>query len=181
MRRRSRCSRLEPLGTRGETQGKPCASVPSCAHSCWARLSAHIMPRHAKWLLAPEPCRNDLGAVAMLRCRGWIVDVVYAAIVPSAKLAARASDDAAAAKLWPLAEIPMPLAVDHATILAAVFRLVCVHLAVRIVSQSGACSHVFLLGAVCIALMHSSHPQPTLCMVSGTLPSPVQATSIDHV
>jgi hypothetical protein len=74
------------------------------------------------------------GAVEMLRCRGWIVDVVYAAIVPSSKLAARASDDAAAAKLWPLADIPMPLAVDHATILAAVFRLVRVHLAVRIMT-----------------------------------------------
>ena len=53
--------------------------------------------------------------------RGWIVGVVYGALVPSA-LGVKANDDAAGAKWWDIEDLPLPLAIDHEKILVDVFR-----------------------------------------------------------
>ncbi|MFD9453470.1 NUDIX domain-containing protein [Streptomyces sp. NPDC059985] len=51
--------------------------------------------------------------------RGRYVTVAYAVTVPADSIV-QAGDDATAARWWPLDALPMPLAFDHADILAAV-------------------------------------------------------------
>jgi 8-oxo-dGTP diphosphatase len=41
------------------------------------------------------------------------VGVGYAALVPTTELGVKAADDAADAKWWPIASLPLPLAFDH--------------------------------------------------------------------
>lgn len=49
--------------------------------------------------------------------RTWVITVAYTALVPSDQLVLRADTDAADARLFPLADLPQPLAFDHQAIL----------------------------------------------------------------
>lgn len=54
--------------------------------------------------------------------RGWVVGVIYAALVPHTDLGVQAADDAAAAQWWPIDGVPLPMACDHQLILRTTFR-----------------------------------------------------------
>ena len=53
--------------------------------------------------------------------RGWTVGVAYSALVPTTELGVKAADDAAAARWFPISEVPLPLAFDHQLILKTSF------------------------------------------------------------
>lgn len=66
-----------------------------------------------------------------MRGAGWIVGVVYAALVPTTELGVKAADDAEAAQWWPIDAVPLPLASDHQFILSTAFRQLAVEAAVK--------------------------------------------------
>jgi 8-oxo-dGTP diphosphatase len=56
--------------------------------------------------------------------RTWVITVAYTALIPSDRLVLRADTDAADARWFPVDDLPLPLAFDHANILdVAITRL----------------------------------------------------------